>query len=104
MTIKEIIKLEGLFSLIGGVGLLIWWFLMPLLMPVTDAADNFHNLVLDSQWVVVNLIGLVSVLLLALGFPGFYLSKFDKFNKLGLIGLIIACAGTIWLAIRIRKV
>lgn len=68
---------------------------MPVFLPTVDAADNFQNLILDNNWVAINLIGLISVLLLTLGFPGFYLKNFEKYTKLGFIGLIIASAGLI---------
>jgi hypothetical protein len=92
---RTIIKLEGLLSLAGSVGLLAWWFAMPLFLPLADAGDNFRNLVLDPQWTVLNLIGLIAVIFLALGFPGFYLKQYDKHRSLGLIGLLLACTGLI---------
>ena len=95
MEINKIVKTEGLLSMTGSIGLLIWWFLMPVLLPVNDAADNFQNLILDNDWVLINIVGLISTLLLALGFPGFYLKNHDKFSKMGFAGLIIASAGLI---------
>ena len=95
MNTKRILKLEGLFSLIGSIGLITWWFSMPLFLPIADAADNFQNLVLDPQWVPLNLLGLISVILLLIGFPGFYLKYYDRYNAMGFIGLILACTGLI---------
>ena len=95
MKTKSLIKIEGLFSLVGGIGILIWWIMMPVFLPVADAANNFKNLILDNNWVVINIIGLVSLLFLTLGFPGFYLKSYEKFNKLGFIGLILASTGLI---------
>jgi hypothetical protein len=69
--------------------------MMPLLLPIADATNNFKNLILDNNWVVINIIGLISILLLTLGFPGFYLKCYEKFNKLGFIGLILASTGLI---------
>ena len=68
---------------------------MPVFLPTADAIDNFKNLILDSNWVVINIIGLISMLFLTLGFPGFYLKSYEKFNKLGFIGLILASTGLI---------
>ena len=95
MRIDRIIKTEGFLSIIGAVGLLIWWFLIPILLPIADSSDNFKNLILDNNWVQINIIGLISTLLLTLGFPGFYLKNHEKFNKLGFYGLIIASSGLI---------
>lgn len=95
MTITRIIKTEALLSIIGAIGLLIWWFLMPIFLPIADSSDNFKNLILDNNWLPINIIGLISTLLLTLGFPGFYLKNHEKFNKLGFYGLIIASIGLI---------
>jgi len=89
------IKIESLLSIIGGAGLLIWWFLMPVVLPVSEASENFQYLVLDNNWVPVNMIGLMSTMLLTLGFPGFYLKYHDKFNNIGFAGLLIASAGLV---------
>lgn len=95
MIPNRIIKTESILSIIGGAGLMIWWFLMPVMLPISEASDNFQSLVLDNNWIPVNMIGLVSTLLLALGFPGFYLKYHDRFNILGFAGLIIASTGLV---------
>ena len=95
MRINRIIKTEGLLSLIGALGLLIWWFSMPIFLPIADSSDNFQNLILDNNWVQINIIGLISTILLTVGFPGFYLKNHEKFNKLGFYGLVIASMGLI---------
>ena len=68
---------------------------MPILLSIADSSDNFKNLISDNNWVQINIIGLISTLLLTLGFPGFYLKNHEKFNKLGFYGLIIASSGLI---------
>lgn len=81
--------------MMGATGLLIWWFLIPVFLPVADAADHFENLILDDNWIWVNMIGLIATLFLTLGFPGFYLKHHEKFNKLGFYGLMLAITGLI---------
>lgn len=95
MKTINIINIGRLLSILGAIGLLIWWFLMPVLLPVTDAAENFKNLILNANWIALNILGLVSVLLLTLGFPVFYLASYDKFNKLGFYSLLISLTGLI---------
>jgi len=92
---KRIVKIESLFSIIGGAGLMIWWVSMPIFLPINDSFENFNNLILDNNWLPLNIIGLISTLLLTLGFPGFYLRHHEKFNNPGFIGLIIASAGLV---------
>ena len=95
MNIDRITKTLEVLSMIGALGLLIWWFLMPVFLPVADATENFKNLILDNNWIPINLIGLISTLLLTLGFPGFYLKHNEKFNKLGFHSVFIASIGLI---------
>lgn len=95
MNTNRIVKTGSLLSIIGGAGLMIWWFLMPVMLPISEASDNFQSLVLDNNWIPVNMIGLISTLLLTLGFPGFYLKYHDRFNKSGFVGLIIAATGLV---------
>ena len=93
MKTIHIAKTEGVLSIAGGIGLIAWWFLMPVFLPTAEAADNFQNLVLDDDWVSINLIGLISTILVTLGFPGFYMRFHDRFNKAGFAGLMIASTG-----------
>lgn len=95
MKTSSLLKVEGLFSQIGAIGLLLWWIMMPLFLPIGDAIENFNNLILDSNWISINIIGLISMLFLTLGFPGFFLKNYQKFNKIGFVGLILASTGLI---------
>jgi len=91
----SIIKTEAVMSIIGALGLIIWWILIPIFLPIGDSVDNFKILILDKHWIIINIIGLLSVLLLTLGFPGFFIKNYKRFNKLGFIGLVLALTGLI---------
>lgn len=95
MKTTNLLKTAAWFSLIGAIGLLIWWFLMPVFLPVTDAANNFQNMILDPNWTGLNLAGLVSVLLVTLGFPAFSFYQQPHPDRLGSAGLVIASTGLI---------
>lgn len=95
MNKRNLIKISGFFNLAGGIGLLVWWILMPVFLPVGDATANFESLILDSNWLSINIIGLIATIFLTLGFPGFYLNNYEKYNKSGLIGVILATTGLI---------
>lgn len=82
-------------NIIGSIGLLIWWLLFPVLLPISHASDNFQNLILDPDWTALNLVGLVSSLLLSLGLTGLFLPFNKQFSLTGFIGLLMACAGLI---------
>jgi len=95
MDKNKIIKIEASLCIIGAIGLLIWWFSMPVFLPIADASDNFQNLILNNNWIPINTLGLISTLLVTLGFPGFYLKNHEKFNQVGFWGLIISMIGLI---------
>jgi hypothetical protein len=97
MIIKTQLQIRVLSSLniTGSIGLLIWWLLFPVFLPIKDASVNFQNLILDPNWTVLNLVGLVSCLFLCLGLPGFYIAHYKHFKTMGFIGLLLACSGLI---------
>ncbi len=82
-------------NIAGSFGLLTWWCLFPVVLPIGDATDNFQNLILDANWTALNLIGLVSCLLLCLGLPGIYMAHYKHLKMLGFVGLLLACAGLV---------
>lgn len=95
MKTEQIIRITLLFNLSGAIGLLVWWFLMPVFLPLTDSANDFQVLILDKDWIFINMIGLIATLLVTLGFPGFYLAAFKDLNRLGFTGLVLASTGLI---------
>ena len=44
MKIDKIIKAEGLLSIIGAIGIIIWWFFMPVFLPIADSSGKFNKL------------------------------------------------------------
>jgi hypothetical protein len=97
MIIKTQLQIRILLSLniAGSFGLLIWWFLFPVVLPIRDASENFQNLILDPNWTVLNLVSLVSCLFLCLGLPGIFMAHYKHFKMLGFVGLLLACSGLI---------
>jgi hypothetical protein len=95
MKTEKINRTTLLFSLLGSIGLLVWWFLMPIFLPLADSANDFQVLILDKDWIYINMIGLFATLLVTLGFPGFYLAKYKNLNRPGFTGLVLASAGLI---------
>jgi hypothetical protein len=95
MSEKSLLKIAGFVSIIGGITLLVWWILMPVFLPVSEAAENFKNMILNPAWLPVNLIGLIATLAITLGFPGFYFARFESYGKWGFIGSVMAILGLI---------
>jgi hypothetical protein len=95
MKVHKQISILMDLNITGSTGLLIWWFLFPIVLPISDATENFQNLILDKNWTWLNLVGLVSCLLLCLGLPGIYLAHLRDYRKLGFIGILISFGGLI---------
>ena len=93
-TNKQISILLSL-NIAGSAGLLIWWCLFPVVLPIGDATNNFQNLILDANWTALNLLGLVSCMLLCLGLPGIYIAHYKNFKMSGFVGLLLACTGLV---------
>lgn len=79
-------------NIFGAILLLLWWFSMPVFLPVFEASEDFSRLVLDKDWMWVNLVGLLAVLMLIFGFV-YYLYGFEKFSRLGFVGIILSLLG-----------
>jgi hypothetical protein len=95
MNIQNQIRILLILNIAGSAGLLIWWFLFPVVLPIRDASENFQNLILDPNWTVINLAGLVSCLFLCLGLPGIFMLHYKHFEISGFVGLLLSCSGLI---------
>lgn len=95
MKMRKEIRILLSSNIAGSLGLLVWWILFPVLLPIANASENFQDLVLDSNWIAVNLLGLLSCLLLCLGLPGIFLAQHRQFKMYGFLGLLLACTGLI---------
>jgi hypothetical protein len=56
---------------------------------------GYLNLVQDSDWLWVNIIGLIATMLLAVGFLGLYLKQAKETGLLGFIGFLLAFFGSL---------
>lgn len=77
---------------------MLWWLLMGLLLPQAAAKDNFDTIVTHSNWIPINLIGFVAVLMWSLSFFLIFLIKSDKIKTRGIVGFILGEIGIVWYA------
>ena len=128
MRIDEILRIEGILSIVGAAGLLVWWFLMPVFLPVAAAIypallQVKGALVSGDTRVVAGLIS--SGVFLGIGYILFGISAIQtkSYPKIPIwflivgapvfgngiafpirtVGLLVFCIGTIWLSIWILK-
>ena len=95
MKTQQQISILLSLNIAGSVGLMIWWVMFPVLLPIADASQNFQEMILHSNWTVINLVGLLSAIMLCLGLPGIFLSQHLHFKMYGYLGLLLACTGLI---------
>ncbi len=92
MASTKLIRWSGLLTLLSGVLFLLWWGLMGLMLP---SSGTFLNMVLASNWVAVNMLGLVVAVLIPLCLVGLYAKQIEKVGILGLLGFLLAFIGSI---------
>ena len=95
MTSQNFIRFSGFALLTAGTFLLVWWLGLGMLMPLEGMEAGYANLVKDSDWLWINIFGLVATILLPLGFVGLYLKQIQEAGKLGLIGFVCAFLGSL---------
>jgi len=98
MNQKKLIKLGGILNILTGLSLILWWILMGLLLPQSAAKDNFDTIVTHSNWIPINIIGFVAVLMWSLSFFLIILIKSDYITKRGIVGFILGEIGIVWFA------
>ena len=74
---------------------LLWWVLLGTLLPVNAP---LVDLVLDENWVSVNMLGLIAAVLVPLCLVGLYARQVEKIGILGLLGFLLASFGSILFA------
>lgn len=94
---QETVRLRLFSALqIVAVGLLVlWWIALGVLLPVAEAATHFETMILHSNWVPVNVVGLIGCLLLILTVPVLHCHIQEKRSTLGFAGLIVAEIGLV---------
>ncbi len=86
MSTAKVIRWGGLALMLGGIGFAVHLITHP---PGETAPYAFYAL-----WVPSHLLGGIASLLIALGLVGLYLRQSENVGVLGLIGFVLAYAGT----------
>jgi hypothetical protein len=95
MTTQKFIQFTGIALSAAGIFLLVWWIGLGMLMPLEGMETGYLNLVKDSDWLWVNIVGLIATILLPLGFVGLHLKQIEVSGNLGLIGFLCAFIGSL---------
>ena len=94
MMIERLIHWSGAINVVSGVCLLAFWYSYAIFLPYRKLTTTLSILVRNRHWTWINLLGVSGALLGLLGQGGLYLSQIEQAGWLGLIGYLLASAGT----------
>jgi hypothetical protein len=95
ITLQKFIRFCGKALSLAGILILLWWLGLAIFFPLEGMEKGYLNLVQDSDWLWVNIIGLIATMLLAVGFLGLYLKQAKETGLLGFIGFLFAFFGSL---------
>lgn len=85
-------KAGGTINMITALIFIIWWVCMGVFLPVGEAQENFNKLIEHPNWLMVNIIGLVAVILWIFSYLS--LLVYDlKINSIVLLALFFGLTG-----------
>ena len=100
---KIFIQWSGYFNIASGALMFSFWYLYAILMPYGQLSTTLSLLVLNKNWVFVNILGALGALLGIVGLIGLYISVGDKLSKFATLGFIIAIIGSILMFIALMR-
>ncbi|MHA2174449.1 MAG: hypothetical protein ACXABI_06440 [Candidatus Hodarchaeales archaeon] len=92
---KNFFRITGLANIVSAILLLLFWFLYAILLPINEVPTNYHLLLLDPDWLLVNALGVIGFVLALVGFLGIFFKQFDYLTELGMVGFFITFVGQI---------
>jgi hypothetical protein len=95
MINKNFFRITGLANILSAVFLLLFWFLYALLLPISEVPTNYHLLILDPDWLIVNGLGVIGFVLALVGILGIFFKQFNDLTELGMVGFLITFVGQI---------
>jgi hypothetical protein len=92
---KHFIRWSGIFNILSGILLLLYWYLYALLLPYGQLSNSLALLVMDENYVFINLIGLFGALSGIIGLVGLFYCFEGQMSKSAGVGFILALIGSI---------
>ncbi|MHA2282882.1 MAG: hypothetical protein ACXAC5_18730 [Promethearchaeota archaeon] len=65
------------------------------MLPIYEVPTNYHLLVLDPDWLIVNGLGVIGFVLALVGILGIFFKQFNDLTELGVIGFLITFVGQV---------
>ncbi|MHA2034908.1 MAG: hypothetical protein ACW98X_00655 [Promethearchaeota archaeon] len=95
MINKNFFRITGLANIISAVFLLLFWFLYAILLPINEVPTNYHLLILDPEWLIVNGLGVIGFLLALIGVLGIFFKQSNDLTQLGMLGFLVTFVGQV---------
>jgi hypothetical protein len=89
MSSENLMRLSGLAALVGGALLVVFDLLNVVLFPDQHGVDMMTT----SSWFIVQILGLIALILIAMGLVGLYTNQAQRVGTLGLIAYLLAFSG-----------
>ena len=95
MINKNFFRITGIANIISAVCLLLFWFLYAILLPINEVPTNYHLLILDPDWLLVNGLGVIGFVLVLVGILGIFFKQFNELTELGMFAFLITIVGVV---------
>ncbi|UCG03865.1 MAG: hypothetical protein JSW11_07740 [Candidatus Heimdallarchaeota archaeon] len=92
---KNFFRITGIANIGSAVFLIFFWFLYAILLPINEVPTNYHLLVLDPDWLIVNGLGVIGFVLALIGILGIFFKQYNDLTELGMIGFLITFVGQV---------
>ena len=100
---KTFVQWSGYFNIASGILMFLFWYLYAILMPYGQLSNTLSLLVLNKNWVFVNILGSLGALFGIIGLVGLFISTEDKLSNFATLGFIIALIGSILMFIALMR-
>lgn len=94
---QKYLSLFGYANMLGGILLLLFWYLYAILLPYQKLDTTLSILVTNKNWTFLNILGVSGSIIGLLGLVGIFIKGSEAFGPWGVIGFILAFTGTVLL-------
>ena len=100
---KTFVQWSGYFNIASGILMFLFWYLYAILMPYGQLSNTLSLLVLNKNWVFVNILGSLGALFGIVGLVGLFISTEGKLGNFATLSFIIALIGSILMFIPLMR-
>jgi len=96
MNEKEInFRCINISLVISGILLITWWILLGISQVFSNSGDSLSQLVQSSNWIPINIIGLIAALFLVIGLMRILFEEESSSGLLGFLGVVLSIFGVV---------